>query len=634
MTLNTLINKPWLLGGVGTPLLPASWGFGRQWSAQLIGHNYAPLDRMMSSSQLSREAVVTAKNYRDIDFAATACACICYLKEADPKWLDDLVADSTMFESGLLGDLPLRKSTLLALAAMNFNLEAPISIIVRRKRREFGEHADGWVALLDLCVALECWWPLRHKSQIHVIQNSAHTLEDIAAALVSEYIDLDGNRLGAEWVGFILRRNSWGIAEATLDAIGKDANLTRERVRQIQMRLELSVGTRKWPLPGILAAALEEVRANNFRNVQQALTDSGLAADDDWTPEELVLLLTWFGYSELALALEERFQEVNKKYSDPRAVKAVRNARSKIGLIRLDSVAWDDGTILAESFVREITGQVYSRVYENAGWLLAGGESTTMLESGVGRQFRFMQPLDGEELFDGLVRIQKNRSLPALPSSEIVFNLLEQSGAVSVSDGEYVGPICESEPGSLNYWLAALLADSDGFVLHKETINRAAIRDKVNISSLGVHYLYSPVVRNCGDRRGLIRLVGRTPTAEQLDHAVQVAEVLRVPMNFDWSAFSEGISLSMTMSSNFVGTGVLSAAPVALTRMWPGKGASIACTCEQRFSGHISQYGKGSLIGWSPILHHLLLAHELNEGDRVSFELRHDELHLVSTLSK
>ena len=169
-------------------------------------------------------------------------------------------------------------------------------------------------------------------------------------------------------------------------------------------------------------------------------------------------------------------------------------------------------------------------------------------------------------------------------------------------------------------------------MLHKETINRAAIRDKVNISSLVVYYLYSPVVRNCGDKRGLIRLVGKSPTAEQLDHAVQVAEVLRAPMNFDWSAFSEGISLSMTMSSNFVGTGVLSA-PVSLTRMWPGNGASIVCTCDHRFSGRISQYGRGSLIGWSPLLHHLLLAHELNEGDLLSFELRADELHLVSTLS-
>jgi len=619
--------EPWLLGNVGSAVIPPSWAKYRHVHSSLV-----LLDGSQQADHgveaLATRALVTVSNCQSIDWSATAEGFAQAISDAAPEWLALEVADSSDFSGWTLSDLPLKSSTRLVLEVMRLDGSAPLDKVVCRRRDEFGRYEGGWVALLDLSIALECWWPVREQSPIHVVQSQAHSLEEIAAALVREYLTMDGNRLGDEWVEYILRRHSWGMSSATLDAIGQDAGLTRERVRQIIARLESSVGGRTWPLPAVLADAVEEVRDHDFHHVQRTLLEAGLVTDEDWTPEELVLLIRWFGYPRLAGSLAAAFEESNRRYSDPGAVKAIRNARSKIGLIRLDSVALPNGSLMDPNFAKDITKQTYGRVYECDGWLLAGDEGSTMLEGGSGRQFYFSHFLDASELYDGLIRIQKNRSLPALPSQDVVFDLLKKSGAIVASATGFTGPGLAPEVGSLNSWLATLLLGADGCVLHKESINRAAIRDKVNISSLGVYYGYSPVVRNCGDGRGLIRLVGRTPTSDDLEHAVHVAEVLRVQSQIDWQVSDGATQLTLQMGSNFIASGVLQSVPKALLQIWPTGGAAICCTCAHAFSGRISAYGGSALIGWSPLLAHLFLEHDVKEGDVLSLELRDSHLQL------
>ena len=120
-------------------------------------------------------------------------------------------------------------------AAMRMERSAPIRDIASLPRRQFADLDRGWLALLDLSITLECWWTHRSASPIWQSLKSARTLEGVAEALIKEYLTLDGQRQDERWVGFIMRRQSWGMPKATLDEIGIECGVTRERVRQIEV---------------------------------------------------------------------------------------------------------------------------------------------------------------------------------------------------------------------------------------------------------------------------------------------------------------------------------------------------------------------------------------------------------------
>jgi len=619
---------PWLLGSVGTPAVPPSWIAGARWHSKLASKKETASEKRYSSIELATEVIVSAKNVHQINWVISAELFSAEIRIQDPEWSIYTVSDPSLYDSYCLGDLPLLTTTFLSLQSLNFGRDAPLNSVAHVRRESLLQTKNGALALLDLCVTLECWWPGRSLSKMHESQHRSSHLEQVAEALIREYLQLDGGRLDDEWVYLMLRRYSWGFPIATLDAIGKELGLTRERVRQIQTRLEGFIGLRKWPLPDILISALEVVSDGGFRKIQTALVESGLVADDDWTPEEFVKLLEWFGYRDESVILSGRFAEAEAKFSDPEAARAVRNARHKMGVIRLDSVARIDGSLIDPKMVKEVAEQLYSRVYESDGWLMVGSAQTNMIESGVGFQFSVTPELTAEELIDGLIRIQKSRSWPALPQRDVLLSLMLASGALQASGHKYQGPIVEFERDSLNGWLVSLFNGARTTVLHRETINRAAILDRYNIASL-IHYtLYSPVVRNLGDNLGLIRLVGRFPTDDEQRQARQVAEVLRVPNDLTWSTDSRGIGLTLTFGSNFIATGVISV-PSALARMWPVGGTSIRCLCAHPFGGHIRISSSNLMSGWTTLIQHLLLEHGLREGSKIDVKIIGKDLRIL-----
>lgn len=631
MAITDFESTPWLLGAIGTPVIPPSWARDALWVACLSMPDAGPsaMEPAITAWQLaSKPWVKIGKNTLDIEVTAARIGLAA--SESDSNWLDRTVSDQVFPEDAVAGDLPLMTSTFSALAALRMERSAPIRDIAPLPRRVFADLDRGWLALLDLSITLECWWTHRSASPIWQSLKSARTLEGVAEALIKEYLTLDGQRQDERWVGFIMRRQSWGMPKATLDEIGIECGVTRERVRQVIVRIERLVGARQWPLHPVVTEIVEELRKNEFRNVEQVLVDSGFTTDDDWTPEELVLLLQWLGYRDLANALQSRFDDASEEFGDPRLAKAIRAARGKTGVFRLDAVAYEDGTQVPSGLALDAARSMYSRVYESSGWLLTGDVRPTAMENGVSRQLAVTDPMTPSDLYDGLVRIQKMRGETQIPHVELLLDLLKQSGAITDVDGQLSGVPSPPEPGSINDWLVTLLRNADGHVLHKELLNRAAIRDRVNISSLGVFYLYSPLIRPCGDRLGLITLAGCHPSESDMTHAISVAEATRVATQFNWLASTRGIDLEITLGSNLVGTGVLGSANVGLCRQWPEGGASISCTCSRMFKGRISVANGNALIGWSPLLHHLLLEHDAGEGSTLSLSLQGERLLLLN----
>jgi len=529
-----------------------------------------------------------------------------------------------------LGELPVLQTTAAVLRALNFTSDAPLDMVSQLARSALIEKRGGWLALLDLSTIIECWLPVRALSPLAAIQGSVTTLEHVAVALVREYIAIDGYRLDDRWAHFVCRRFSWGVPKATLDEIGKDADLTRERVRQVLTRLESHAGKRRWPVPPGLASALEAISENGFRNVQATLHEAGIATDDDWTPDEVVLLIRWFGYEEAAEQLASAFSMIEPQGEDPDLLRAVRSARAGMGLLRLDSVLSVDGVPLEPATVVQVAENSFAQVSVGNGWALVGDQRGTMLESAAARQFFISPTLEPHELYEGLLRVQKNRQAPPLPPLDVTLEILCLAGAAEQSkSGNFSGPSIPPDGGSLIEWLYLQLLSSDGQVLHKETLNRAALLEGRNLSSLQLYYTYLPIVRLAESGSGLVRLVGARPTELQMQFARDVAEAQHVATTLNLRVTNSGAYLDVNVGSAFLTSGILSV-PITLGRIWPTPGATMSCLCDREFSGRISLRGGTSLHSWSPLIHHLALDHRVREGTHLSLELAEEHVRLLA----
>lgn len=622
---------PWMLGAWGSPAIPPSWVAPGVVVPKLDYVEPAKVKKPPANLADLARPQQGRRGHDPVVWESSSARIVQALISANPCWAEDPVSASIL-NSGRLRELPLLTATHQVLADMGFTGEAALDIVAGTARSQVLAHANGALALLDLTILLECWWPYHDDSPMHVASEFATTLEDVAAAIVEEYIAYDGNRLDQRWVTWILRRFSWGMPGATLDEIGKEAGLTRERIRQVITRISEPAGSRIWPLPAVVVGAIESLHARDYLSVQDVLLDAGFVTDDDWTPEEITELLRWLGYPQAAQGLEAHFETgevAQRELRDQNAelISLIRAARSKMGLIRTDTVTGSDGALLDQALVRQLLPLAYPRVFTSGPWALVSNDAPTSLENAAGRQLGLVQPLAVGELYEGLDRERRRRSAPPLPDPETTLELLAHAGAVEVVDGLCTGPTVSTDTGTINAWLAALLQHADGHILHKEVINRNAVRDRMNLTSLGVYISFSYAIRQC-PTPGLYRLIGSEPTPDDIAQALAVAEATRVPTNLDWRITDSAIEMAVTVGSNMLSMGSVNVSN-ALNQMWPSDGASVHCVCNRPFAGKIIRYGDAALSNWSTLLTHLALDHDLREGTVVSAEVIDNDLRIV-----
>jgi Sigma-70, region 4 len=622
---------PWMLGAWGAPAIPPSWEVPRVPAPKL---DYLEPTKVRKPPATMADLARPQQGRRGHDPVVweTSSARIVQTLTAHVTGWAEAPISAAVLGPGHLRDLPLLTATHQVLARLGFTGEASLEAIASTSRSRLLAHEEGALALLDLSILLECWWPHHEDSPMHVASECATTLEDVAAAIVEEYIAYDGNRLDQRWVTWILRRFSWGMPGATLDEIGKEVGVTRERIRQVITRISQPAGSRVWPLPAVVSGAIESLHDHDYLSVQDVLLDAGFVTDDDWTPEEITELLRWLGYSQAAQALEGHFETAElaqRELWDQNAelISLIRAARSKMGVIRTDTVAGSDGTLLDQATVEQLLPVAYPRVVTSGPWSLVSNEAGTSLENAAGRQLGLIQPLAVSELYEGLDRERRRRSAPPLPDQDTVLELLARAGAVEVTDGLCTGPTVPTDPGTINAWLAALLQHTDGHVLHKELIIRAAIRDRLNLTSLAQYITYSYAVRSCTEP-GLYRLVGVYPSADDLEYAAAVAEATRTPNALEWSATDDGLILAITVGSNMLSMNTISA-PAALCQLWPDEGVDVECVCHRSFGRRISTYADISLSSWGGLLTHAVLEHHLREGSTMTLRAVGSHMHVT-----
>jgi hypothetical protein len=194
-------------------------------------------------------------------------------------------------------------------------------------------------------------------------------------------------------------------------------------------------------------------------------------------------------------------------------------------------------------------------------------------------------------------------------------------------DGLYDGTHQATDPATINGWLISVLKEADGHVLHREQINRLALKSRLNLTSVTVYVGFSFALRAC-EGGGLYRLVGSFPTAAELEHATAVAEATRVPSELRWAVSDSGLDLSLVVGSNLLAMGSVPA-PAALCRLWPDGGAGVECLCSRPFKGRVTAYGDSALANWNTLLTHLAQHHDVGEGSALTMRVAGETLRVL-----
>lgn len=625
---------PWLLGIPGAPLIPRNWVGGHPWSVQLTYERIGDVRRLrrMSSVELALPGTTPA-DATESDLAQWARVLVPTVAAARPEWwTGSLDTDFPALSADLrVDDLPLLISTSRTLRDAGFSDDCRLIEVLETPRDVLAHGLASPLSLLDFEFTLSHWVAEMALSPlVRVVSEEDANLDSVARALIAEYLNLDGNRLGSEWIGALQQRLSWGAPKATLQELGDSLSLTRERVRQVLARVESRLGLRRWALPALLADIVESMEAASYARTPEVILSSGLTHDDDWTTEEIASLIEWFGYPRIADGIRAKAEEARAAASNPELVRALRKGRAITGIAQLTSIAYKD-QLLTVTEAEKGLKSIYSRVYVAGEWALAGDAKSGMMENAAGRQFGVTIRLSTSELIEGLDRVRRNRAAPALPPESALLDLLVQSGSIAPDGTEWTGPIIAPEAGSINSWLVSLLEGADGHVMHREVITRLAIEDGHNTSSTNVYLGYSPLVRSVEGGTGLIRLVGRYPTQQECEHARDVAAATRIPTQFDAESSADGQSLNLhlLLGSYLFTTGVLSPPP-PVKQSWPAEGTRISCICTHRFEGRVSISGTGMMVGWGPLLVHLHLDHGVREGSELTFSVSDGVLQLSS----
>jgi len=487
--------------------------------------------------------------------------------------------------------------------------------------------SDGALALVDIEMTLAHW--LQHRAGDITWQRmrKASSLEEHAQAFATRFVSsLPAAHLTPTE---LLRRRGWGLPKATLEELGAERGVTRERIRQIFVIADKRLGERRWPL----SPAVESATLRLLNGPENELSRERWRLDDErpeWTEDALIDLLSCLGHKELAVRVSEA--DSSRRQKPPAdAVDAVRKYRDRLGFIDLGILSSNTSITESGHDPLALIRWVYPRIALSQGFVLAGTELPTPAERIAGQQFFVTQNLTPSELREGLVRVARKRAQPLPPPDQNLVQLLEQIGALQFDGERVAGPTSPLDEGSVQMWLYELIESSPGGVVHSEDVVRAAIRDSKNISSVMNYVSYEPIVRRYAEGSGLIRLVGRTVKAEAAELASRIATAQRRSTRIAVAAGTNSVELTLEVGSALLKNGVLNL-PSEIVAIWPQSGVLVECVCKERFTGRRKIHGGGNVTGWQTALVHLVLVHGLQEGGSVLFVLR-DEILTITDIT-
>lgn len=422
------------------------------------------------------------------------------------------------------------------------------------------------------------------------------------------------------------RHQAFGEPGLTLDDIGKEWGLTRERVRQIVdplMKVKIELDSE---IP-LLVKAVEL-----FEDCEDEDQFSAKVADDAIFSGESISWQRLWGLTRILSPdnLADRVYQKHLEWEAESGANApirslIKKDRSKFGLYDLQVISKKYEVTADKAF--KVISEIYPRSIRSGNLVLARTKNLdTMFENSIAKQLKVTSPLEVNELLKGLQRTGKQRDVSLIGSNADLTNLiLTLAGEPPSYEKVAKGLIKEVDFQALEKWLIEIFADANLGILHSNDVVNFALRDRnINVSSVTVYLLNSPIMRSHG--RSLYSLVGTEVTEDQLDAYIQIirgsSEASEV--SYEMTDASRGI-LSVRPNLNVITSGIVFP-PSGYKKLFEGFEFQTSCSCDQLETIQAVKFApSGFWTGFTAMIRHGFSQHQMSKGSTFRFEFDFDK---------
>jgi RNA polymerase sigma factor (sigma-70 family) len=422
------------------------------------------------------------------------------------------------------------------------------------------------------------------------------------------------------------RHQAFGEPGLTLDDIGKEWGVTRERVRQIVDPLMKARIQLEHEVPLLLKAVevFEECEDEDQFSVKVA--DDEIFSGEDISWQRLWGLTRILSPDVLANRVYEKHLELESESGANSPIRSsIKKDRSKFGLFDLQVVSKKYDVNQDKAF--KIISDLYPRSIRNGSLVLARTKNLdTMFENSIAKQLKVSSPLEVKELLKGLQRTGKQRDVSLIGSTADLSNLiLGLAGNPPNYETASKGLIKDVDFQTLEKWLIEIFSEVNLGILHSNDVVNFALRDRrINVSSVTVYLLNSPIMRSHG--RSLYSLVGTEVTEDQLDAYIQIirgsSEASEV--SYEMTHASKGI-LSVKPNLNVITSGIVFP-PSGYKKIFEGFEFETFCSCGQLETIQAVKFApSGFWTGFTAMIRHGFSQHQMGKGSTFRFEFDFDK---------
>ncbi len=343
----------------------------------------------------------------------------------------------------------------------------------------------------------------------------------------------------------------------TLEELGTQFNITRERVRQIESKyLDLQLGS---------------VKETNFVMLELVkVLENSLAEDDFIAKAEKADLLEGEPVTVAklkailqVLGLENylsRVESVESQWDIANYVKDVlsqkaREARHKFGLIDLSTFTKENKVGEAEAFAA--VHAIYPRSIRAGRLVLARTPGLdTAFENAIGKQLMVFNELNAESLLVGIERQANYRQTPLVGLKADLIALIKELSGENPNFATFRSNTLENpELSQTDEWILEVFRDSPTGMMHRNEITAAAMRDGKNVNSIGVFLIFNPLVRPVGS--AVLALADQNFDVELVKQYAAIARAAEEPTQLDFSFQGSNILITFVPNLNTIAAGVL-----------------------------------------------------------------------------
>ena len=414
-------------------------------------------------------------------------------------------------------------------------------------------------------------------------------------------------------------------APKTLEAIAREWNLTRERIRQI---------SNKWT--GIKLEQFLEIQClkdavdclSNSKDEDEfnsKIAEIPTIGDIPISAYRLKAICEFFNASELIGRIDTKIYEwENVEKVQNEFQQELKKLRSQIGLYDLTFLLSRFEVTRAEL---ELTiNEIYPRTLIKGNLALARTKNLdTMFENSVAKQLFVASNLGVDELIIGLERTAINRGLPLIGTRddlrELVIYLAGENPTYGFIATKMIKPVTLQ---IIDSWLVKIFRESDSLILHSNELVTKAINEKINVSSLQVYLGNSPIIRSHG--RSIYSLVGSKVESETVEMYRKVVLASGKASQIKFNVSSGGIELKIRPNLNVITSGIIFP-PSGLRNMIIGYIFDSTCVCGNLLSEQQVKFSaSGFWTGFTAMIRHGISQHNMTKESEFVFVFNFENL--------